>query len=275
MFLRTGRSSRSVDYLLSALSQQDVANSAAAYVDARDRDSMLLEIKRSVVRMRGSERAQYALALGYELPTRDDFPISEPAVDAQTILQCIDADPLHAIERFGPLLGHNPRILRTLDPQSIREIFLPVINARQAEVQGTDIGDDVPYTTELAAALQRSIPAINLRRVARSAAAVPLYAPRRRRDCSVPLRPADRARRRLRSPVRQRQLGRAAAQEEQGADAQAAGRRPGRAGQPDAQGRRRERPGKQGPRFKEARGRAPRQARLRRAEGFAGRPARQ
>ena len=139
MFLRTGRSSRSVDYLLSALSPQDVANSAAAYVDARDRDSMLLEIKRSVERMRGGERAQYARALGYELPTRDDFPISEPAVDAQTILQWIDADALHAIERFGPLLGHNPRILRTLDPQSIREIFLPVINARQAEVQGLSL----------------------------------------------------------------------------------------------------------------------------------------
>lgn len=162
MLLRTKRSSQSVDYLLSALSPQQVAASAAAFVAARDETAMLAEIKRSAARMRGSERALYAFALGCQPSDVDDFPIVEPTMDLQDLLYFVDADRPKAIACFATFLERNPRVIRTLDPESISAILLPVIRARQADVDGTDIPDDAPYTYELATALQSLMPAISL-----------------------------------------------------------------------------------------------------------------
>jgi len=164
--LRTKRPSSSVDYLLSALSPQQVANSTASFVSSRDPHAMLPEIKRSVTRMQGSERAQFGLVLGYRPADSDDFPITEPSVDASELLRIIEADPSRTLDRFARFLEHNPRVLRTLDPPSIREILLPVINSRQADVEGTDIPDDAPYTLELASALQSIVPLVSLSSVA-------------------------------------------------------------------------------------------------------------
>ena len=127
---------------------------------------MLPEIKRSVTRMQGSERAQFALVLGYRPVDGDDFHIAEPTLEAQELLEIIESDPARALHCFAPFLEHNPRVIRTLDPASIREILLPVINSRQADVEGTDIPDDAPYTLELASALQSIVPLVSLSSVA-------------------------------------------------------------------------------------------------------------
>ncbi len=69
--------------------------------------------------------------------------------------------------RFAIFLEHNPRVIGTLAPESIRAILLPVIHARQADVDGTDIGDDLPYTYELATALQSALPSFPRASIAR------------------------------------------------------------------------------------------------------------
>ncbi|MEO9169700.1 MAG: hypothetical protein ABI282_11335 [Candidatus Baltobacteraceae bacterium] len=111
--------------------------------------------------MTPSERAQFALALGLELP-QTDFPIVDPSLDVRDLLTLIDRGPEHSIERFALFLERNPRAIRTLDPDSIRAILLPVITARQAEVQGTD-DLDIPYTHELVTALANTLPRISLK----------------------------------------------------------------------------------------------------------------
>ncbi len=132
---------------------------------------MVPEIRRSITRMQGSERAQYALALGHELAIRDDFPIAEPTMEAPDLIAIVDADRDGAIDRFATFLGRNPRVIRTLDPESIRSILLPVIRSREADVQGTDLPDDAPYSHELATALQSLVPAISFKALGRTAAA--------------------------------------------------------------------------------------------------------
>ena len=160
MPLRAKRRSLSVDYLLSALSPRAVAQSATVYVEAREPHDALAEIRRSIVRMKASERAQYALSLGWEIPASDVFTVGDPEVGTAELMALVDADRESAVARFAPFLERNPRAIRTLDPDSIRAILLPVIEARQADVEGTDEGD-VPYTDELISALHKSMPAVS------------------------------------------------------------------------------------------------------------------
>ncbi|HEV7179774.1 MAG TPA: hypothetical protein VGN11_07880 [Candidatus Baltobacteraceae bacterium] len=172
MFMRTKRPSRSVDYLLSSLSPQDVAHSAAAFVASRKRDAMLDEMRRSIVRMHGGERANLAFTLGHK-PPPDDFPLAEPTMAPEKLLAILESEKSIATSRFAAFLERNPRAIRTLDPESIRAILLPVIHGREADVDGTDSADDLPYTYELASALQRALPSLQFgdaRRIIRKTA---------------------------------------------------------------------------------------------------------
>lgn len=161
MVPRLKRRSPSVDYLLSALSPRDVAQSASIFIASRDRKATLDEIRRSAARMRPSERAQFALTLGREAPKSEPaFSMVDPSLEYAELIAFVDADPERAVDRFPHFLERNPRSIRTLDAETIRAILLPVIDARQAEVQGTD-DPSIPYTDELLSVLHRSLPRIS------------------------------------------------------------------------------------------------------------------
>lgn len=111
--------------------------------------------------MKPNERAQFALTLGWDAPQSEPaFSMVDPSVEYPDLIRLVDADPERAVERFAYFLQTNPRSIRTLDADTIRAILLPVIGARQAEVQGTD-DPSIPYTDELLSVLHHSIPRVS------------------------------------------------------------------------------------------------------------------
>ena len=133
MFLKSKRSSRSVDYLLAALSPLEVARATHAYLASLDEDALAGLIVRSVSRMDEDERAYFEMS----------------------------AD-------FGLFLEQNRRALRTLDRDALRAILMPVIAKRAATVDGTE--EESLRADDLASQLRAALPPVSageaLRRLA-------------------------------------------------------------------------------------------------------------
>lgn len=124
MFLRSRRSSRSVDYLLAALSPLEVAKSTRAYLAGLPEDELHQLVERSVARMNDEERAYFEMS-----------------------------------PDFATFLEQNRRALRTLDHEALRAILLPVIVARSAQVEGTE--DESLQIDELSASLRAALPPLS------------------------------------------------------------------------------------------------------------------
>ncbi|MBV8637730.1 MAG: hypothetical protein JO322_06555 [Candidatus Eremiobacteraeota bacterium] len=131
MFLKSKRTSRSVDYLLAALSPLEVARATHQYLGTLSDDELQGLIARSLARMDDDERAYYEMS-----------------------------------PDFGTFLEQNRRALRTLDRNALRAILMPVIVSRSATVEGTD--DDL--SSQLRAALPPVSTSEGLRRLTKTAA---------------------------------------------------------------------------------------------------------
>jgi hypothetical protein len=124
MFTRAKRTSRSVDYLLAALSPLEVSKSTRAYFESLSPAEREALIARSTSRMDDDERAFLSIAGDFET-----------------------------------FLEQNRRALRTLDHDALRAILLPVISARAASVDGTE--DEGLRVPELSAQLRAALPPVS------------------------------------------------------------------------------------------------------------------
>jgi hypothetical protein len=124
MFLKSKRTSRSVDYLLAALSPLEVARATHAYLATLPEEELQGLIARSVARMDEDERAYFEMS-----------------------------------HDFGTFLEQNRRALRTLDHDALRAILMPVIAKRAATVEGTE--DDSLRIDDLASQLRASLPPVS------------------------------------------------------------------------------------------------------------------
>ncbi len=121
MFLKSKRTSRSVDYLLAALSPLEVARATHEYLAGLEPDELQGLIERSVARMDGDERAFFEMS-----------------------------------PDFGTFLEQNRRALRSLDRDALRAILMPVIASRAATVDGTE--DDALRVDDLTSQLRAALP---------------------------------------------------------------------------------------------------------------------
>ncbi len=118
MFLKSKRTSRSVDYLLAALSPLEVARATHEYLGGLGEDELQALVAHSVARMDEDERAYFEMS-----------------------------------PDFGTFLEQNRRALRTLDSNALRAIFMPVIGSGAATVEGTE--DDGMHVDDAGEAIRR------------------------------------------------------------------------------------------------------------------------
>ncbi len=137
MFLKSKRTSRSVDYLLAALSPLEIARATHDYLATLSEDELHGLIARSASRMDDDERAYFEMS-----------------------------------PDFGTFLEQNRRALRTLDRDALRAILMPVIVERSASVEGTE--DDALRVDDLSWQLRAALPPVSTRealhRLSRTAA---------------------------------------------------------------------------------------------------------
>ena len=126
MFLRSKRTSRSVDYLLAALSPLEVSRATREYLASLSTEEFDGLLTRSKARMDDDEREYLAI-------TGD----------------------------FATFLEQNRRALRTLDRDALRAILMPVIAANAATVDGTE--DESLRVDELTSQLRAALPPLSPR----------------------------------------------------------------------------------------------------------------